>query len=208
MRWRTRGGPSAGTRCGCSRRTGTPACPGMRRRGDDPDGFMSMPEVVELHRRLRQRRSTRRCRPARRSPGSRPTDGGYAVATDRGDVATARRVVLASGACQRRHRAGARRGRARRRSTMVTPLTYRSPAQLADGGVLVVGAFGHRRPARRRDPPQRAPGHARRRRARAPAADLPRARHLLVAGRRRACSTSATTRSTTSSAPATSRRPS
>ena len=84
----------------------------------------------------------------------------------------------------------------------VTPLTYRDPDQLPDGGVLVVGASAtgvqladeiHRRAA----------GHARRRRARPDAPHLPGPRHLLVDGRSRRPRPSATTSSTTSSAPAT-----
>ena len=100
-------------------------------------------------------------------------------------VDTARPSCSPAAACERRRRAGDRRGHCRRRSPSVTPLTYRSPDQLDDGGVLVVGGVGHRRATRRRDPPQRAARHARRRRARAHAAHLPRPRHLLVDGGRR-----------------------
>ena len=40
--------------------------PGFGYEGDDPDGFMTMPEVVDVHRALRAARSRRRCRPTRR----------------------------------------------------------------------------------------------------------------------------------------------
>ena len=66
--------------------------------------------------------------------------------------------------------------------------------------------LGQRGPDRRRAAPLRAAGHARRRRARPDAAHLPRPGHPVVDGRRRACSTSATTRSTTWCGRATCRR--
>ena len=34
--------------CGCSRPTGRAACPAIATTGDDPDGFMTMPEVIRF----------------------------------------------------------------------------------------------------------------------------------------------------------------
>ena len=94
--------------------------PGLRYDGDDPDGFMTMPEVVDVHRRLR-RRSPRRSRPARPSPASRATGTGsgtgYEVTTDRG-VWTCATVVLASGAANVAH---------------VPPLAQGAPTSVDDG---------------------------------------------------------------------------
>ena len=48
--------------------------------------------------------------------------------------------MLASGALQRAERAGGAARRCRRAIEQITPFDYRNPAQLPDGGVLVVGA--------------------------------------------------------------------
>ena len=88
-----------GTRSGCSRRTGRPACPAGRYAGDDPDGYMTMPEVADFIDALR--------RPDR-GPGAHRYHGHPGVGTAPPATATrssptaargrARRVVLASGA--------------------------------------------------------------------------------------------------------------
>src|SRR4029079_7430021 len=109
--------------------------PGLADRGD-PDGFMSMPEVVGLiddyARAIRApvQTGTRVVRVA--------ADGdGYTVVTDRGTWHCAS-VVLASAMAN----VAAVPAFAAGMPTSVDhvePLAYRSPAQLADGGVLVVG---------------------------------------------------------------------
>ena len=111
--------------------------PGHDYAGDDPDGFMPLPEVVAILDRLRPSRRRagahrhdghavraaptrlrgprRRRRPAR--PGRRAGHRGVQPASDPGVAAAVPPSV-----------------------TTLTPLTYRDPGQLADGGVLVVGA--------------------------------------------------------------------
>ena len=177
--------------------------PGQDVRGNDPDGFMTMPEVVEFIGSYATsidapvQTSTTVTRVA-------ATETGYQVATDRG-VWNCATVVLASGACNVAN-VPAIAAATPSAVASVTPLTYRSPDQLDDAGVLVVG--GSATGVQLADEIHRSGrhGHPRRRRARDDAAHLSRPRHLLVDGGRRSCSTSATTRSTTSPGPATSRR--
>ena len=133
------------------------------------------------------RRADRRAGPDA-TPRSRRCDAdddGYVVDDRPGRRGAAATVVLATGACNvpdvpARRRGGAADGHHRSR-----PTEYRNPDQLADGGVLVVGAVGHRHPARRRDPPLGPAGHARRRRARPGAPHLPGPDIHVVDGRRR-----------------------
>ncbi len=111
--------------------------PGMRYAGDDPDGYMTMPEVIDFISGYAA---------AIDAPVLTGTtvervgvvDDGYFVTTDRGawNCAT---VVLASGACNVAN-VPAIANAIPRAINMLTPMTYRSPAQLDDGGVLVVGA--------------------------------------------------------------------
>jgi putative flavoprotein involved in K+ transport len=68
----------------------------------------------------------------------RQTDQGYHVATDTGDL-RCRSVVIASGACNLPNVPALRQG-VPASIQCVTPLDYRNPDQLPDGGVLVVGA--------------------------------------------------------------------
>ena len=111
--------------------------PGRRYDGDDPDGFMSMPEVVSfiddyahavdapVHTRTTVARLS--------AAGDR-----YEVVTDRG-VWTCDRVVLASGSSNVAA-VPAAAGAVPAGIRQVTPMTYRSPGDLDDRDVLVVGA--------------------------------------------------------------------
>ena len=111
--------------------------PGYRYTGDDPDGFMTMPEVVRFvdsYSRLID--APVRTRSAVTS--LRPSGSAYVVSTEREEW-RCRCVVLASGgfnlpalpAFHEAIPAGI---------ASVTPLTYRRPGDLPEGGVLVVGA--------------------------------------------------------------------
>src|SRR5690606_34364015 len=64
--------------------------------------------------------------------------GGFAVATDNG-AWRASRVVIATGACNRPAIPGFAQD-IPARIAQVSPLSYRRPSDLAEGGVLVVGA--------------------------------------------------------------------
>jgi putative flavoprotein involved in K+ transport len=68
----------------------------------------------------------------------RPADGGYLVGTDQ-DSWEVRAVVLASGACNTAA-VPALHESVPAGITMLTPMSYRTPGQLPEGGVLVVGA--------------------------------------------------------------------
>jgi putative flavoprotein involved in K+ transport len=111
--------------------------PGFRYAGDEPDGYMAMPEVV------RYLGSFANVAQAPVQTGTRvervvPTEGGYLVETDQG-VWRCRKLVLASGACNVATVPGLAAGLPAGIQS-ITPMQYRNPAQLADGGVMVVGA--------------------------------------------------------------------
>jgi putative flavoprotein involved in K+ transport len=113
------------------------ALPGARYEGDDPEGFMSMPEVIDfisgyantihapVHTETEVTRVTR-------------AEDGYALETSQGPWAC-RTLVLAGGAC---NLANVPELSASLPADIhqVTPLDYKTPEQLPEGGVLVVGA--------------------------------------------------------------------
>ncbi len=111
--------------------------PGHRYQGPDPDGYMTMGEVVEFIERF----ATVARAPVRTGTNvtsERRTDSGYHVTTTRGEI-RCRALVIASGACNRP--AVPQMAAAVPASVVqLTPFDYRGPAQLPDGGVLVVGA--------------------------------------------------------------------
>jgi putative flavoprotein involved in K+ transport len=110
--------------------------PGYRYEGPDPDGYMTMREVVDFISRF----ATLSRAPVRTSTAVTSvtrTDAGYHVATSGGDI-RCQTVVIASGACNVPSVPPL--------STaippsieQITPFTYRNPDQLPPGGVLVVG---------------------------------------------------------------------
>ena len=111
--------------------------PGHRYDGPDPDGYMTMGEVVEFIERF----ATVSGAPVRTGAdvtSVRRTDDGYAVTTSRGEI-RCRTVVIASGACNR-PAVPAFSDAVPASVEQLTPFDYRNPDQLPDGGVLVVGA--------------------------------------------------------------------
>lgn len=111
--------------------------PGCRYEGPDPDGFMTMAEVIAFISRFAA---------LARAPVRTETtvtsvsrgDEGYVVATQNGDF-TSRTVVLASGACNLPS-VPALRQTIPPSIDQLTPFDYRNPDQLPHGGVLIVGA--------------------------------------------------------------------
>jgi putative flavoprotein involved in K+ transport len=111
--------------------------PGFGYEGDNPNGYRTIPEVIEFIDDYAKAISA----PVQTHTtvtSVRSTGAGYLVCTERGDW-QCRAVVLASGACNI--------SRIPTFANLVPPsiatLTaqqYRNPDQLADGGVLVVGA--------------------------------------------------------------------
>jgi putative flavoprotein involved in K+ transport len=111
--------------------------PGFGYNGDDPDGYRTIPEVIAFICDYAKAISA----PVRTHTtvmSVRRTEAGYLVRTDQGDW-QCRTLVLASGACN----IARVPGYADRIPPSIATLTaqqYRNPGQLADGGVLVVGA--------------------------------------------------------------------
>jgi putative flavoprotein involved in K+ transport len=110
--------------------------PGVRYTGDDPDGYMTMPAVAGFISDY----ATAISAPVRtRTTVSRvgATAAGYEVATDRG-VWTCASVVIASGAANIAN-VPEIATRVPASISMHTPMTYRTPGDLEERGVLVVG---------------------------------------------------------------------
>jgi putative flavoprotein involved in K+ transport len=111
--------------------------PGQRYEGADPDGYMTMPEVIDFVSGYAT---------ATRAPvhthttvtSVQRTEGGYRVLTDRGEW-RCRTLVVASGACNKPS-VPAIRSAVPESILNLTPIDYKSPEQLPEGGVMVVGA--------------------------------------------------------------------
>jgi putative flavoprotein involved in K+ transport len=111
--------------------------PGWRYEGPDPDGYMTMPEVIDFISGY----AAAIAAPVRANTevtSVRATDGGYRVLTSGGEI-HCRAVVIASGACNRPHVPGLREAIPRSIESF-TPFDYGNADRLPDGGVLVVGA--------------------------------------------------------------------
>jgi putative flavoprotein involved in K+ transport len=111
--------------------------PGFRYDGDDPDGFMTMPEVISFIEAY----GAVVAAPVQTGTTVtqvRTASDGYLVTTDAGTW-SAPTVVVANGSCNVAHlpsfAAAVPAG-----THTVTADAYRNPDQLPDGGVLVVGA--------------------------------------------------------------------
>jgi putative flavoprotein involved in K+ transport len=111
--------------------------PGLTYDGPEPDGYMTMPEVVGFLERFATL-STAPVRTGTEVTSVRRVDDGYRVRTSDGEIAC-RTVVVASGAFNRPS-VPALSEAVPASVTQVTPADYRNPEQLPDGGVLVVGA--------------------------------------------------------------------
>lgn len=111
--------------------------PGFGYEGDDPDGYRAMPEVIDFIDRYARVISA----PVQTDTtvtSVRRASAGYQVGTDQGDW-QCRTVVLATGACNIAHVPAVAKAVPSAIATL-TPTQYRNPDQLAEGGVLVVGA--------------------------------------------------------------------
>jgi putative flavoprotein involved in K+ transport len=111
--------------------------PGHRYEGPDPDGYMTMGEVTDLIEKFAAV-SGAPVRTGVEVTSVRRVDDGYDVTTSRGEI-RCRTVVIASGACNRPTVPGFSDA-VPAYVEQVTPFDYRTPDQLPDGGVLVVGA--------------------------------------------------------------------
>ena len=111
--------------------------PGFAYDGDDPDGFMTMPQIVDLIDRY-----ARLVDPPLHTlttvTSVRKDGGDYEIVTDRG-VWSCRSVVLATGGFNL-PKVPPIAAELPASIDSVTPLDYRRPSDLREGGVLVVGA--------------------------------------------------------------------
>ncbi len=111
--------------------------PGFGYRGDDPDGYRNMPETIRFLDDYAEAISA----PVETHTAVtsvRGDNGGYRVTTEAG-VWQAKTVVLANGACCI-PRVPAVAEVVPSGIAMLTSKEYRNPAQLEEGGVMVVGA--------------------------------------------------------------------
>ena len=111
--------------------------PGYGYEGDDPDGYRTMPETIAFIDRYAKVIAA----PVHSQTlvtSVAKTDSGYLVSTDQGDW-QCRTVVMASGACNIPRVPAIVEALPSSIATM-TPMEYRNPDQLAQGGVLMVGA--------------------------------------------------------------------
>jgi putative flavoprotein involved in K+ transport len=111
--------------------------PGLRQDGNDPDGYRTLPQVIDFIGTYAKAISA----PVRTHTtvtSVRRAETGYLVRTDRGDW-RCRTVVLATGACNI-VRLPPFADRLPPSIATLTAQSYRNPDQLTDGGVLVVGA--------------------------------------------------------------------
>ena len=111
--------------------------PGLRYEGPEPDGYMTLGEVTEFIERF-AKVSHAPVRTGANVTSVRRTDDGYHVTTSRGEI-RCRAVVIASGACNQPS-VPQFNDAVPASVEQLTPFDYRDPAQLPDGGVLVVGA--------------------------------------------------------------------
>ncbi len=111
--------------------------PGHRYRGNDPDGYRTMPETIDFIAGY----ASAIAAPVRtntRVTAVRRRGNGYEVVTDQG-IWLCEAVVLATGACNVAHVPAVAQA-VPPAIAALTSMQYRNPAQLAEGGVLVVGA--------------------------------------------------------------------
>ena len=109
--------------------------PGQAYQGSDPDGYMTMAEVVEY---LDRYAADAPVETGTTVQAVESAAAGYRVRTDRGTWETAN-VVVATGYCDIPHVPGMADGLSPEIHQLV-PSRYRNPAQLPEGAVLVVGA--------------------------------------------------------------------
>lgn len=111
--------------------------PGYHYDGDDPDGYMTMPEVVDFISGFAEA-SHAPVRTQTEVQSVEQTDSGFRVVTNAGEM-ECRSLVIASGACNAPV-VPAIREAVPASIESFTPFDYDNPSRLPEGGILVVGA--------------------------------------------------------------------
>jgi putative flavoprotein involved in K+ transport len=111
--------------------------PGWSYQGNDPDGYMTMPEVVGYLEDY-ARSFAAPVREGTNVLSIEPAGAGFAVATDQGTW-WASKVVIATGYCDAPYVPDIA-GELSENIFQLVPTQYRNPDQLPEGGALVVGA--------------------------------------------------------------------
>jgi putative flavoprotein involved in K+ transport len=111
--------------------------PGHEYDGADPDGFMTMPQVIAFISSY-AKEITAPVLTGTTVTSVRQADGGYRVTSDKGEW-QCQTVVLATGAFNV-PRVPAVAEAVPASVATLTPMEYRNPDELAEGGVMVVGA--------------------------------------------------------------------
>ena len=111
--------------------------PGFGYDGDEPDGYRTMPEVIGFLDRY-SRVTSAPVQTDTTVTSVSATEEGFVVASEKGSW-NCRTVVLASGACNV-PRVPSLATMVPQGVSIVTSKDYRNPAQLDEGGVMVVGA--------------------------------------------------------------------
>lgn len=111
--------------------------PGFGYEGNDPDGYRTIPEVIDFLARYAQVIAAP-IETNSRVTALAPADKGFVVTTDHG-IWHSRAVCIATGACNVA-RVPAVAAAVPANIATVTSMEYRNPHQLDEGGVLVVGA--------------------------------------------------------------------
>lgn len=110
--------------------------PGYSYSGDDPDGFMGMPELIDFMQSYADS-SGAPVRTHTTVESVRPEDGGYRVASSDGEW-LARSVIIASGAHNQANVPKVAKD-VPAEITQLTTYEYKNAAELPEGGVLVIG---------------------------------------------------------------------
>jgi putative flavoprotein involved in K+ transport len=111
--------------------------PGFGYEGDDPDGFRTMPEIIDFIDRYSKVISAP-VETDTRVTSLHRSDLGYVITTDRGSWLS-KTVVIATGACNIASVPSFAEAMPPK-ITALTPMQYRNPRELEKGGVLIVGA--------------------------------------------------------------------